>query len=747
MRDSWVILLDPIWICPVFYADTGIDRVSGWIFSNSSQRIVFSGKGEIVRRRNWWDSIAIQWSFGAPGIVARFVGAPPRFLRWSIYFFIGYLLSISWTDSLLLVVNGDWDFDWVLVIELNCDYGNYGWRYQRRKEWDFLFRVLLEINLCRILRWQDCSFQNLIVVFAVIGSFHNFQGSVIMRFMGLGYIRVVAKGYHLSYSLKFPHILVLNFPLLFFALFPVTMTQSQWMVKSGGKMVEVAKPKLKISVPRFDNSELIAQYANTVIGRCMNPPKQEMKDLLFMLPRIWQMEARVNGADLGLGRFRFDFEREEDIIAVLRMEPFHFDHWMVSLVRWKPVLEPNYPSKITFWVRVIDVPMQFWAASTFRSVGEAPGQVHGEIDLMEGRVRVELDGFKPLVFSMEVDFAEGVELEVRLRYEKLVGFCRTCNCMTHDQSKCPSQVKKEDEKVEVPAQNTEQGLKAMSYKSAVAQGRDSTEVSREEEFVQDRRARGGDKGKSVAREMQGNYKRESAYRGSQGRFYRGYGEGSSRGGRHYGHGTSREQNQRFAINPRGLQQPSKGEENLSDPQKLMMDAFKGITQVPREDAEAMIDGAATWVRKSLQFEGSEKELMAADPVSLEPRGSEQVKQSGLEDGSLETDLVMRNELELMLEEPHSALDDANFMMEGVLLSDSELLDEEWEEGELPEFTEELEGFPFEGNMEQSQTGIIKANEMEAEDNEEKNTKKKGLKHGVFGGASKKRLKNNLLSPR
>lgn len=93
---------------------------------------------------------------------------------------------------------------------------------------------------------------------------------------------------------------------------------------------------------------------------------------------------------------------------------------MLSIVRWKPVLEPNYPYRISFWVRVLDVPTQFWAASTFRGVGEVLGQVHGEVDLMEGRVRVELDGFKPLVFSMDVNFDEGVELVVNLRYERLV---------------------------------------------------------------------------------------------------------------------------------------------------------------------------------------------------------------------------------------------------------------------------------------------------------------------------------------
>ncbi|KAG2322065.1 hypothetical protein Bca52824_015278 [Brassica carinata] len=137
------------------------------------------------------------------------------------------------------------------------------------------------------------------------------------------------------------------------------MTQGQWITKSGGKMVEGPKPGLKISVPRFDNSGLIASYAKTLIGRCMNPPKQAMKMLLFMLPRIWQVEGRVVGTDLGRGRFQFAFESEEDIVEVLNMEPFHFDAWMISLVRWKPVVEVNYPSKIIFWVHVLDIPLQF----------------------------------------------------------------------------------------------------------------------------------------------------------------------------------------------------------------------------------------------------------------------------------------------------------------------------------------------------------------------------------------------------
>lgn len=76
------------------------------------------------------------------------------------------------------------------------------------------------------------------------------------------------------------------------------------------------------------------------------------------------------GADLGLGRFQFDFQEEEDIVEVLKREPFHFDNWMLSIVRWEPVVEDNYPSKIIFFI--------FWAQPTFKSIGEALGVVRGD---------------------------------------------------------------------------------------------------------------------------------------------------------------------------------------------------------------------------------------------------------------------------------------------------------------------------------------------------------------------------------
>ncbi|XP_019094054.1 PREDICTED: uncharacterized protein LOC109129715 [Camelina sativa] len=156
----------------------------------------------------------------------------------------------------------------------------------------------------------------------------------------------------------------------------VVMSQAGLLGKSSaGQMEGFVQPRRKIKISYFDNSDLIAGYSKTVIGRCFNPQMQDMKSLLLMMPRIWQVERRVAGADLGFGKFQFDFEEEADIVEVLKMEPFHFDFWMVSLVRWTPVVDPAYPSALKFWIRVSDVPIQFWVEPTFRDIGSDMGVV------------------------------------------------------------------------------------------------------------------------------------------------------------------------------------------------------------------------------------------------------------------------------------------------------------------------------------------------------------------------------------
>lgn len=190
---------------------------------------------------------------------------------------------------------------------------------------------------------------------------------------------------------------------------------------------------------------------------------------------------------------------------------FHFDYWIVLLVGWKPVVDVNYPSKVTFWVRILDVSFQLWAEKTFQTIGDALGQVQGEVDLYEGQVRLELDGFKPLVFIMTAEFHEGVEIVVSLRYEKLFGFCRTCFRLTHDQYWCPSlNVEVEHARMALEIK-LEQGSHTTSYKAAVANGKESISHRREGNHHHSKKAKELRKGKGIPREMTVSFRHEISF--------------------------------------------------------------------------------------------------------------------------------------------------------------------------------------------------------------------------------------------
>lgn len=93
-----------------------------------------------------------------------------------------------------------------------------------------------------------------------------------------------------------------------FSFLSFDMTQSQLLGNVGEvKNGEGTRKRLKISVPHFDNSALIKTFSKTLLGRCMNPEEQEMKALISNLPKIWKLEEKVVGTDLGFGKFQFDF--------------------------------------------------------------------------------------------------------------------------------------------------------------------------------------------------------------------------------------------------------------------------------------------------------------------------------------------------------------------------------------------------------------------------------------------------------
>ena len=455
------------------------------------------------------------------------------------------------------------------------------------------------------------------------------------------------------------------------------------------------------------------------------------------------------------------------------MEPFHFDYWMLSLVRWRPVLEPNYPSKITFWVRVMDLPLQFRAAETFQSVGEAIGTVQGPVDLVAGRVRVEIDGFKPLVFSIAVEFEEGVEITMGLRYEKLFRFCKNCFCLTHEMARCPELTKEEEVALKVD-DSGEGGMGATSFKAMVANEARQNGERREGQNGRSQGfqgARGSDEGKGITREKQGFHKQEGVYHPYKEKFSRGYGGGSSFYGKNNGYGNKKKYLQ--TKDSQQQQWQGAGEHRPLNPTKLMLDAFKGVTgsQGLGGVKGTGIEGTASSskARKSLSFDEALPDVKSEEMGQMEVVLTDTLP--GQEQGDLGVEAKVAAEQTLHSE----ALDEANLMIDGVILSDSELqLEgddlEDWEQGEIMDFVEEVGlaggdqdlgmqelgeqelGDQSLGAQEQDDTVeevTVKASENKngEEPNDEKVPKKDKKQEAAMAGGVKKHVGHAFASPR
>lgn len=209
-----------------------------------------------------------------------------------------------------------------------------------------------------------------------------------------------------------------------------------------GKAVklDLKEPQIKrIRAPPLDTTALIEENSRTLIGRLTNPREQRLWALIPSLPRKWNSQGRVIGSDLGNNCFQFRFEKEEDLQRVLDNRPYHFGYWMVILERWKPIIADTFPSSIPFWIKIKGLPLHFWHEDLICRIGRELGSFEKhELTKTSARVRVSVNGLKPLLKETIVEFDTGEESKITLEYERLENHCTICLLLSHRSEQCPS---------------------------------------------------------------------------------------------------------------------------------------------------------------------------------------------------------------------------------------------------------------------------------------------------------------------
>ncbi|KAG2328398.1 hypothetical protein Bca52824_011126 [Brassica carinata] len=213
-----------------------------------------------------------------------------------------------------------------------------------------------------------------------------------------------------------------------------------------------------------DDSLVNTEYHLSLIGKILNPKKQNVEKLLQTMPAQWGVQDRVSTNDLGNGKFLINFSSQEDLQSVLRSGPFHFNFCMFVLVRWEPIVHDDYPWSIPFKVELVGIPLHLWTVKNMKSIGGRLGHVHEDsIELSEASMLIDVDSRRPLKFTKKIESPEGDEVTIDIKYGRLFKHCTICGLMTHEKGYCPTEIsamqgQKEREgvfaRVQLPQENT-----------------------------------------------------------------------------------------------------------------------------------------------------------------------------------------------------------------------------------------------------------------------------------------------------
>ncbi|KAL0828145.1 hypothetical protein Bca101_051823 [Brassica carinata] len=187
-----------------------------------------------------------------------------------------------------------------------------------------------------------------------------------------------------------------------------------------------------------DDGQVIKEFRMSLIGKILNPKKQNVEKLLQTMPTQWGVQDRVTANDLGNGRFLFNFTSEEELNEVLSKGPFHYNYCMFVLVQWEPIIHDDYPWIIPFWVVMSGIPLHLWTVKNLKSIGGRLAHVDTDsIQVAEGRMLIDIYSRLPLKFTKKVKAPEGEEVTIQIKYEMLFKHCSTCGSLTPEKGYCP----------------------------------------------------------------------------------------------------------------------------------------------------------------------------------------------------------------------------------------------------------------------------------------------------------------------
>lgn len=166
------------------------------------------------------------------------------------------------------------------------------------------------------------------------------------------------------------------------------------------------------------------------------------------MPGKWLKEGKCRGVALSQERFQFFFDQEHDLLDVLEKRVHTFNEWALAIERWVEEPPDDYLQYIPLWVRISNIPMNYYTQEAIMALGDLVGEVKAFIfdptkpqTQPYERVQVKFNVANPLKTSRVVNIKGAKPVIIHYNYERIQKKCFTCFRLNHEQRVCPLVVK------------------------------------------------------------------------------------------------------------------------------------------------------------------------------------------------------------------------------------------------------------------------------------------------------------------
>lgn len=207
--------------------------------------------------------------------------------------------------------------------------------------------------------------------------------------------------------------------------------------------MSIGEDEEPLTLPDSPRFRVYDENSTSLLGRLLNPDYQSMERMIDYMPTVWRVYGRVRGIALPRDRFQFVFQREEDLLTVLKDRPWSYNHWVVALEQWSADPPPDFLRYMKLWIRIRNIPMKFFTGDTMDRLASEVGHVKEiaydpKVSHTKDYIRalITFDTEKPAKASRKLTISKDKTVSIEFEYERIHKRSFHYHRLTHEKFKC-----------------------------------------------------------------------------------------------------------------------------------------------------------------------------------------------------------------------------------------------------------------------------------------------------------------------